>query len=74
MTSPTLVTVPVAPWSNEFVSAMEAPAAQGRGELRMEDLDGDPPPVLQVFGKKDRGHAATAELALDRVLVLEGRA
>jgi hypothetical protein len=38
----------------------------------VEDLDGNLPVVLQVFGKKDRRHCADADLALDRVAVGEG--
>ncbi len=35
----------------------------------MQDLDGDPAAVLQVFGEVDGGHAALAELALEAVAV-----
>ena len=44
--------------------------ADDGGELRFEDLDGDPAIVLEVLG----GHAAGAELALDAVAVGEGEA
>ena len=39
------------------------------GELGPEDLERDRAIVLEVAGEVDRGHAAAAELALDRVAV-----
>ena len=41
-------------------------------ELRVEDLEGDRPVVLEVVGQVHRGHPAAAELALERVAVGEG--
>jgi len=46
--------------------------AEDGGELGPEDLDGDLAVVLEVLGQVDRGHAAAANLALDRVVVGEG--
>jgi hypothetical protein len=51
--------------------AEEALGTQGRGELRVEQLQGDPPVVLEVLGEIDRGHSAAAELALETVAVAE---
>ena len=47
--------------------ALEALGAERGGELGMQDLEGDRPVVAEVVGEVDRGHAAAAELALDRV-------
>ena len=46
--------------------------ADDRGELGLEDLEGDVAVVLQILGQVHGGHAALAELALDRVAALEG--
>jgi len=51
----------------------EALGTQYCGQLGAEDLDGDLAVVLDVGGEVDGGHAALAELALDRVAVGEGR-
>ena len=45
----------------------EALGTQGGGELRVEQLQGDPPVMLEVQGEVDRGHAPAAELALEHV-------
>ena len=50
----------------------EALRAQGGGELGAHDLERDRPVVLQVVGQPDRGHAAAAELALERIAVGQG--
>ncbi len=52
--------------------AEEALGTQGSGELRMEQLQGDPPVMLEVLGEVDRGHAAAPELALEHVALTEG--
>ena len=54
--------------------AEEALGAEDGRELGAEDLEGDLAVVLQVVGAVDGGHAAAAELALDRVAVGEGSA
>ena len=46
--------------------------AQRGGQLRMEQLEGHPPVVLEILGQEDRRHAAAADLALDRVAAGEG--
>ena len=51
---------------------MDSHAERG-AELGPQDLQRDPPAVLQVFGEVDRGHPAPAELALDPVAVGKGR-
>ena len=51
-----------------WISRQEALAAERRGELGMEDLDGDVAVVLEVAREVDRRHAAAAELALDAVV------
>jgi hypothetical protein len=38
----------------------------------MEDLQGDRTAVPEIAGEIDRGHAATAELALEHVAVGQG--
>ncbi len=43
------------------------------GELGLENLNRDLAVVLHVVGEVDRGHAAGAELALDRVAVGQRR-
>ena len=51
----------------------KALGAHHRGQLWLEDLEGDLALVLQVVGQIDRGHPALAELALNVVAALEGR-
>ena len=46
--------------------AQEPLAGQRPREVRAEHLDGDVAVVLEVVREVDRGHAAGAELALDR--------
>ena len=46
---------------------LEPLGAERRGELRMEQLERDRAVVLEVLGQPDRGHAAAAELAVERV-------
>ena len=41
-------------------------------KLRMQNLQGDRTVVPEIAGEIDRGHAATAELALERVAVRQG--
>ena len=41
-------------------------------QLGPEDLQGDEAVVFEVAGEIDRGHAAAAELALDRVAIAKG--
>jgi hypothetical protein len=50
----------------------EARRAQGGGELGAHDLDRHGAVVLQIVGQPDRGHAAAAELAVERVVVGQG--
>jgi hypothetical protein len=50
----------------------EALGADGGGEIRMEDLDGDVATVFEVAREEDGGHATAAELALDRVDLAQG--
>ena len=52
----------------------EALGAERRGELGVEHLERHRPVVAEVVGEADRGHAAAAELALERVPVLQSRA
>ena len=52
--------------------ALEAVGAQRGGELGVEDLEGDGAVVAQVAREIDRGHAPAAELALERIPVLQG--
>jgi hypothetical protein len=59
---------------SEFDFALKAIGTDGRGEVRVEDLDGDIAVVLKVLGQEDCGHAAAAELAFDGVPVAEGAA
>ena len=49
----------------------EALAAQADGELRLEDLDGDPALVPDVAREVDGGHSALADLALELVAIGE---
>jgi hypothetical protein len=55
--------------SGESNLAVEAFRPQGRCEFRMQHLERDGPIVPQVMGEIDRGHATTAELALDDVTI-----
>jgi hypothetical protein len=55
-----------------LISRRNRAAPMTRGELRPQDLDGDPAIVLQVQREIDGGHAARAELALDAVAVGQG--
>ena len=50
----------------------ESLGSQCGSELRPKNFDGQPTVMLQIMGEIDRGHAATPELALDRVLVAQG--
>ncbi len=45
---------------------------QGSGELRVEQLQGDPPVMLEVLGEVDRGHAPAPELTLEQIPPTEG--
>src|SRR5258705_277000 len=51
--------------------ALEALRAEARRHLGMQHLQRDRPIVLQVMGQIDRGHAASPELALERIAVSE---
>src|SRR5512134_3913952 len=51
--------------------AQEALGAECGGELGPKHLQGDRTTVLEVLGEIDRGHAPAAQLALDRVAVLQ---
>ena len=53
--------------------AEEPLAAEDGRQLGLEQLDGDPPAVLQVLGEKDDRHPAVAELPLDPVSIAERR-
>ena len=55
----------------ELDLAEEAVRPQCGREVGMEDLERDRTVVPEVAGQKDRGHAPTAELALDRVPVAQ---
>jgi hypothetical protein len=48
---------------------LEAPRAERRRELGMEDLERYEPVVLEIAGEVDRGHAAPPELLLEQVSV-----
>ena len=50
----------------------EALGADDRSQLRLEDLEGDLPLVLQVIREIDRRHPAFAQFALDAVTTFEG--
>ena len=50
----------------------ESFGSQCGGELRPKHLDGQSAMMLQVMGQIDCGHAATPELALERVLIAQG--
>jgi Helix-turn-helix domain len=58
--------------SRQLDLSEESLGAQGGGQLRLQDLDGDPTVVLGVLRQIHRCHAARAELALDGVAALEG--
>jgi hypothetical protein len=47
--------------------AEEALWTQSSGELRVEQLQRDPPVMLEVLGEVDRGHPPAPELALEHV-------
>ena len=47
--------------------AQEALGAEAAGELGVQHLEGDGAVVAEVAGEIDGGHAAAAELALERV-------
>ena len=55
----------------ELDLALEPLGAEGGGELGEEDLEGDRAVVPEVLGQVDDGHAAAAELTLERVAVRE---
>ena len=55
----------------ELDLALEALGAERGGELGEEHLEGDRAVVPEVLGEVDDGHAAAAELALERVAVGE---
>ena len=50
----------------------EALGAEGGAEVGMQHLDGDVAIVLEVVREVDRGHAASAEFALDGIAVGQG--
>ena len=52
---------------------MKAVGAERGAQLGPQDLQRDPPAVLEVFGEVDRGHPAPAELTLDPVALAESR-
>ena len=54
----------------ELDLAEEALRPERQGKLGVEDLERDPAVVLEVAREPDRGHAAAAELALERIVVL----
>jgi hypothetical protein len=49
--------------------AKEPLAPDDGRQLGLEQLDGDAPVVLQVFGEKDDRHSATAKLAFDAISI-----
>ena len=51
--------------------ALEAVGAEGGGELGVQHLQRDRAVVPEVVGQVDGRHAAAAELALDRVAVIQ---
>jgi hypothetical protein len=53
--------------------ALKALGAEGVSEIGVKDLEGDRAVVADVVGEIYRGHAAAAELALDRVAGAECR-
>src|SRR5256884_6933105 len=52
--------------------AQEPLGAEGRRQLRVQDLDRHRPVVLQIVGQEHGGHAAASQLPLHRVAVSEG--
>src|SRR6185503_17063759 len=52
--------------------AQEPVRTESGGELRMENLEGDGPVVPEIARQEDGGHAAAAELMLDRVAAGQG--
>jgi len=50
----------------------KALAADDGCQLGLEDLEGDLAMVLEILGQVDGGHAALAELTLDRVAAGQG--
>src|SRR5207248_2547273 len=52
--------------------AQEPLGAEGRREVRVQDLDRDRPMVLQVLREEHRRHAPATQLPLDRVAVGDG--
>jgi len=48
---------------------LEPVGAQVGSEIGVEDLEGDWPVVAEIARQVDRGHAAAAELPLDRIPV-----
>ena len=56
----------------ELDLALEPVSAELRGELGAQHLEGDRPLVPDVAREIDGGHAAAAELALDRITAGEG--
>src|SRR6267143_1636340 len=63
--------VGVAEARRDFDLAQEALAAERGRELRLQDLDGDRAPVLEILGAEHGRHAAATDLTLDRVAVGE---
>ena len=57
--------------SGDLDLAQEAVGAERGRQLLVQQLDRDGPVMLQVLGEEDRGHAAPAELSLDRVMLDE---
>ena len=55
----------------ELDLALEPLGAEGGGELREQDLQRDRAVVPEVLSQVDDGHAAAAQLALERVAVRE---
>ena len=53
--------------------AQEALGARAPRPARAEDLDRDVAVVLRVVGQVDAGHAAAADLSIERVAVRERR-
>ena len=51
--------------------ALEAIGPQSGGQLGVQHLERHRPVVPEVLGEIDDGHAPAAELALDRVAVLQ---
>src|SRR6186997_277312 len=53
---------------------LESLGAEGGGQFRVEELEGDRPVVAEVLGQPDRRHPPAAELALQRIAVAEALA